>query len=98
MIGSLIPVSFPQAGKEGKAGEHRGTSPSRPSLPWVALITGNWGRNKCRMLFVCFTPLMTIVLTAVPEKRSSAEAPGCGWHRTENGSSRQVQEGAEGLL
>lgn len=39
VIGSLIPVSFPQAGKEGKAGEHhdspRGAQhhPTRSSVP-----------------------------------------------------------------
>lgn len=84
MIGSLIPVSFPQAGKEGKAGEHHISpvrSQSHPprsahgsALLRVGLITGNYVRNKCRMLLFVSRLLVTIVLIAVPKKSSFAEA------------------------
>lgn len=46
MIGSLIPVSFPQAGKEGKAGEHHESPPPLCALLRVGLMTGNWVRNE----------------------------------------------------
>lgn len=53
MIGSLIPVSFPQAGKEGKAGEHR--SQSHPTQAWFNYR--QLARERVSDAFVCLSPL-----------------------------------------
>lgn len=103
MIGSLIPVSFPQAGKEGKAGEHQGTrtrTPPCPPCPAEGRFNyGELGQEKVSDAFVCFTPRDDNCPDGCPrEKGALLKQPSCGCHGIENESSSQVEEGAEGLL